>query len=157
MVRNSFLRWIVIGMFMSAAFINLATIRKKDDPIVKTQTDPIAYKTKVEELKEGPKGAPAPTWKLYERPGFLNEPPVQSPAAEAQKTLGDRIPALGDPIPEDLTGIEDVDTVAVDKEAVLKGETAGGKEDGIKEGEEDEEEDWWAEEDSPNFENEVKK
>lgn len=56
--------------------LNLGTIRKKDDPILNTQTDPIAYKEKMEEIKDGEKGAPMPSVTLYAKEKFLAEGPV---------------------------------------------------------------------------------
>ena len=56
---------------------NMGAIRKKDDPIAKTQTEAILFKQKLEELKDGPKGAPAPVWKLYPKQRFLADGPVK--------------------------------------------------------------------------------
>ncbi|MBN1688799.1 MAG: hypothetical protein JW893_06830 [Candidatus Omnitrophica bacterium] len=70
----------LLGMFVLVVIVGLfhmGTVRKKEDPIRNTQTDPVAYKAKQEELKDGPKGAPAPSLKFYEKEEFLIEPPMK--------------------------------------------------------------------------------
>ena len=74
--------WVGIVVAMSGLF-NLGTIRKKEDPITKTQTDPISVKQKMEEMKGGPKGAPAPSMNLYPKEQFLTDPPVERAKEEA--------------------------------------------------------------------------
>ena len=129
---------------MLLSLVNMGTIRRKDDPVKKTQTDPITLKAKTEELKEGPKGAPTPLWNLYPKREFLTDPPTQSVADGLGQTAGDRIPNPGDPIPEDLTGMEDAENWALqDRKEVPSGPSEEG-------------EDWWLEEQLLEDENEVK-
>lgn len=115
----------MLAFLVVAGFANLGTIRKKEDPILKTQTDPITHKQKMEEVKDGEKGAPLPSFRLYEKPHFLSEPPVETPKVETV-TQKDLIPETGEPIPEDLEGVEE--------EPLL--------------------EDWWFEEDEEAFKDE---
>ena len=70
------------------SLLNLATIRKKEDPIAKTQTDPIAFNDKIEELKEGPKGAPTPSFQLYAKSKFFTELPVDQKQTKESKEEG---------------------------------------------------------------------
>lgn len=72
-----------IFLFLSLAaclFLNLGTIRRKEDqdPILKTQTGPITLDAKKEEMKDGEKGAPMPTWRMYPRWRFLVDLPMRS-------------------------------------------------------------------------------
>ncbi len=63
-------------------FIHGGAVRKKDDPILRTQTNPILYKEKMEEMKDGEKEAPLPSFKLYRKEEFLADPPM---AAEPKR------------------------------------------------------------------------
>lgn len=58
------------------ALLLMGAIAKKQDPIVNTQTDPIDYKEKQKEEKEGKKGPPAPFINLFPKQRFLTEGPV---------------------------------------------------------------------------------
>lgn len=88
-------------VFLSAV-LNLGTIRKKEDPILKTQADPISIKQKIEEEKEGIKAAPIPSFKFYEKGRFFTEPPGAPAADLEKKTLEAKIPEAGVSIPENL-------------------------------------------------------
>ena len=66
--------WAVFVLILAS--FQMGTIRKKEDPILKTQTSPIALNDKIEEIQNGPKGAPTPSFKLYTQSGFLTDPPV---------------------------------------------------------------------------------
>lgn len=79
------------------------TIRKQDDPIRNTQTDPILHKQKMEEIKDGEKGAPTPSWKLYPKEKFLAKSPVENEPNAGTSTSSGRIPNLGEPIPENIS------------------------------------------------------
>ncbi len=85
MVRNFV--WASLALILGAG-LNLATIRKKDaeDPILRTQTDPIAYKEKMEEIKDGEKGAPAPSMNLYPKSKFLVSPPLENQGVKPEPT-----------------------------------------------------------------------
>jgi len=85
--------------------LNVGTVRKDFDPITKTQTDPIAYKKKMEEIKDGVKAAPKPSFKFYNKSDFLTLPPMEKRQQKSFQTWEqDRIPSWGEPIPEDLGG-----------------------------------------------------
>ena len=91
---------ILIGAgLVISSLLNLGTIKKADDPILKTQTDPISYKQKMEEEKDGPKGAPTPSFKLYPKEGFMTDPAVEE--------------SEGDELPADSASGEAVSEVAV--------------------------------------------
>ncbi len=50
---------------MFTAFLNMGTVRKQVDPILKTQTAPIKLKDKLEEIKDGEKGPATPVFTWY--------------------------------------------------------------------------------------------
>ena len=58
------------------SFFQMGVIRKKEDPILKTQTEAISYKQKMEEIKDGEKGPSMPSFNLYPKQKFLSELPV---------------------------------------------------------------------------------
>ncbi len=87
-------RYLLIGIVI-ASLMNLATIRKKDDPISNTQTSPIALNAKIQELKEGPKGAPTPSFQLYEKSQFFTEPSVDREETKAVEKPKEEITELG--------------------------------------------------------------
>jgi hypothetical protein len=62
--------------------MHIAAIRREEDPVLKTQTEPILYKQKVEEEKDGVKGAPTPSFRYYEKPQFLSEAPIDQKKEE---------------------------------------------------------------------------
>lgn len=96
--------------------LQLGSIRKKDDPILKTQTNPIAVKDKMEEIKDGEKGAPSPSMTFYSKETFLTDAPTKTFAEE-----------------EDL-----VSQQKDDAELLFEEEVSGGSNN--------EEEDWWLDE-----------
>lgn len=105
---------------------NLAALRKNEDPIQDTQTDPITYKQKVEETKDGVKGAPAPSFKFYEKEQFLEKAPTATGSEEPeQKTQ---------PLEDDF----EVSEVNWDEDAALEEEPAEDAED----------EEWWVEDEA---------
>lgn len=65
------------SFFVLVAFLSVGAIAKKQDPILKTQTDPVDYREKQKEEREGKKGPPVPTIELFPRQRFLVEGPVQ--------------------------------------------------------------------------------
>ena len=58
------------------AIFHSGTIRKERDPVEETRTSPIAYKAKMEEIKDGVKGPPTPSFTLYAKSRFLSETPM---------------------------------------------------------------------------------
>ena len=98
---NTFLSaflWIVL------VFLQIAAIRKNEDPILATQTSPIAYKDKMEEMKDGQKEAPKPSYEFYHREKFMAGSNLDKKEEPAGALKGDRIPSLGDPVPENVSG-----------------------------------------------------
>ncbi len=80
------------------------TVRKHEDAITKSQTDPILHKQKMEEIKDGEKGAPTPSWKLYPKEKFLAKSPVEIQSDKGTSESLEPIPSLGDTLPEDING-----------------------------------------------------
>ena len=99
-------RYLLIGIVITS-LMNLATIRKKEDPITKTQTSPIALNDKIQELKEGPKGAPTPSFRLYDKSKFFTDSPVDQKETKEEKQSQDEITELGRLSPEEEFQEED--------------------------------------------------
>lgn len=59
------------------AGLNLGTVRRAEDPIRDTQTNPILYEQKKEEEKDGKKGPLLYHVKNYPREGFFIDPPFE--------------------------------------------------------------------------------
>lgn len=121
--------WIYAGFGLLVLF-HLGAIRKDEDPILKTQTDPISYKQKLEETKDGVKGAPAPSFTYYQKEEFLVKTPMgtgkEQAAAEAVRETAE------------------VSEVDFTNETDFEGEDLAA--DGLVDGEEAaEEEEWWLE------------
>lgn len=74
--RNFLNSFVVLAIVTVVFILNSGTVRKKEDPIRDTQTDPIAYNKKMEEIKDGEKGAPTPSFQYYGGEPFLKSPPV---------------------------------------------------------------------------------
>lgn len=74
---------------LGCLFLNTGVIRKDFDPIKNTQTDAIAYKQKMEEIKDGEKGPPTPSYKFYEKQDFLVKTPMQTQAEEVLPPVED--------------------------------------------------------------------
>ena len=71
-------RKIVFFIFLSVLAIpNLGTIRKAEDPIRDTQTNPILYEQKKEEEKDGKKGPLLYNVKNNPRESFFIDPPYE--------------------------------------------------------------------------------
>ncbi len=95
--------WVLRTLVAVSIGMSLGVIRKKDDPILRTQTDPISYQQKMEEEKDGKKGAPAPSFAFYKKSRFLTEPPMTAGNnLSERKVPEEKIPKVGDPIPENL-------------------------------------------------------
>ena len=69
-------------------FLNSGTVRKRQDPIASAQTEAISYKQKLEEMKDGPKGAPSPSFKFYSKSNFLTESPMETAPDEEEELSG---------------------------------------------------------------------
>ncbi|HOW88301.1 MAG TPA: hypothetical protein P5561_01390 [Candidatus Omnitrophota bacterium] len=84
-------------IFLSVlAGLNVASIRKAEDPIRDTQTNPILYEQKKEEEKEGKKGPLLYSVKHNPKEDFFIEPPYEkSKDAVSQE---DAIQATAEPI-----------------------------------------------------------
>jgi len=69
-------RWMLLWL-AGCLFLHMGVIRKEFDPIKNTQTDSISYKQKQEELKDGEKGPPTPSFKFYKRADFQAKDPME--------------------------------------------------------------------------------
>lgn len=75
---------------MGLAFLSLAAVTKKQNPILDTQTDPVSYQEKQREEAEGRKGPAAPTLEFFPRQRFLTDAPVAgSKTAPAESDKGE--------------------------------------------------------------------
>lgn len=132
--------FLLLLLLVSVSFLQMGAILKKDDPVVaKTQTKGIGYKEKMEEIKDGEKAPPQPSWKFYPHNKFLTESPV-----EIQKQVADKpasyLPGPDDAIPEDLSGLEDEEGSFNTPEEQISLDDSSS--------EENEDTDWWGEEES---------
>lgn len=85
----------VLFIFLSVlAGLNLGTVRKKDNPILNAQTDPILYEQKKEEEKDGVKGPLLYHVKHDPLETFFIEPPFSSGQEETGGQLSAQ-PAAG--------------------------------------------------------------
>ncbi|OQA41777.1 MAG: hypothetical protein BWY49_00245 [Candidatus Omnitrophica bacterium ADurb.Bin314] len=118
--RTGFFRYSLRGASMSRkclfltlvivlAVPNLAAIRRSEDPIRDTQTDGILYKQKMEEEKDGKKGALLYSVKYNPKDTFLTAPPF---APEAEK------PAAREAMPGETAGLNWWDEPAVPADAL---------------------------------------
>ena len=85
MKSSFFLRiFLILGM----ALLCTGSIRKNEDPVTgSTQTGPISLRQKMEEEKDGPKGAPSPSMTFYPNQQFLTTPPVGDQPENSQETF----------------------------------------------------------------------
>ena len=102
--NKGYILGVVLFLFVG---LNLGTIRKQDDPILNTQTNPILYKEKMEEIKDGEKGAPSPSFTHYTKQDFLSESPVEPVIPEEAKSFVTALPSPEDEIPEQVSNISE--------------------------------------------------
>ncbi|MBI3307517.1 MAG: hypothetical protein HYZ84_06915 [Candidatus Omnitrophica bacterium] len=138
--KSEFKKPAIFLLLILCFMLHAGTLRKNEDPILKTQTNPILHKQKMEEIKDGEKGAPAPTWKLYPKEKFLAEAPVAEDKKEQTPEPSDRIPVAEEPIPENLEGVTELSS-----------------EPSLDENEKSQEEDWWLEEEDSSPSNDLQK
>ncbi len=72
-----------VAFILGLSFLNAAPMLKNESAVRKTQTDGISLKAKLEETKDGVKGAPMPSMQYYERGNFFVDAPVENKKAEA--------------------------------------------------------------------------
>lgn len=70
------------------AFFHTAAIREDQDPVSSAQTDSISLQKKMEEIKGGVKGAPAPSFEFYKQQKFMEPNPMQLSKKEAAEPAG---------------------------------------------------------------------
>lgn len=71
-----------------SGFFHLGAILKEEDHIVRTQTDPISYEKKMEELKDGEKGPSMPKIEYYKKTDFLTMAPNKARGTETFPEAG---------------------------------------------------------------------
>jgi len=76
------------------AALNLGTVRRTEDPIRDTQTNPILYEQKKEEEKDGKKGPLMYNVKYNPREAFFIDPPYEADKKSSEKkTVAEQTPA----------------------------------------------------------------
>jgi hypothetical protein len=115
--------------------LHLGAIRKNEDPIAKTQTDPISYKQKLEETKDGVKGAPTPSFKYYEKEEFLVKTPMETGLEEKKAAEAREAAEVSEVDFEE----ESEESFEVPEDEDLGEETGEASED---------EEEWWVEDET---------
>lgn len=139
----------LVALFLVLALMQLGTIRRKDDPMVKAQADPILFKEKMEQEKDGKKEAPMPSFTLYGKQRFLSDSPVgtapRDVAAETDELNNDEADFAAvaeDLIPEASVSAQPASQTG-ENDPEKSPETSSADETS-KEGE-----DWWSEEAPP--------
>jgi hypothetical protein len=144
-LRFKEMKWdagVIILLISAVGLSNLALIRKEQDPIQDTQTAPIAYKQKMEEIKDGEKGPPTPSYQYYSRSRFLTEQPI---AKDVQEELNKpQLGVVSTSAGEDLF-VPDADNAIAPDDIPVKGEVQDGESEV-----EPASEEWWAEEKADN-------
>lgn len=74
-----------IFLVILIGFLSVGTVVKRKDGIEMTRTDPVAYAEKQKEEREGKKGPPAPSLKIYPKEKFLVEGPVEKGKEEVEE------------------------------------------------------------------------
>ncbi len=70
-------------LILGIAWISMGSIRKTEDPVAATaQTGPISLQQKLEEEKDGKKGAPSPSMTFYGHRKFMTTPSVNDKKPE---------------------------------------------------------------------------
>lgn len=111
---------------------HVAAIREDKDAVSSAQTDSISLQKKMEEIKDGVKGAPAPSFEFYKQQGFMEPHPAQTPSPENHVVMS--------------ANREDISEVDLNEEEEAPSEDSLTSEKPVSE---DETEDsWWNEEDS---------
>jgi len=106
-MRQKELRLLVI-VVVCLSLIHTGKILRKENVVVqKTQTNPIKLTKKMEEIKDGEKAAPQPSMSFYGNEQFLVEPPYRKKLEDVMSEAESKIPQIGEPLPENLTGLEE--------------------------------------------------
>lgn len=97
---------VTLPVLLICLMLNMGVINKKYNPINENQTDPISLKKKMEELKDGQKGAPTPSFKFFdkENENFQTKDPIVS--EEELQAKKETLRSAEDPLPENLEGAE---------------------------------------------------
>ncbi len=101
---------ILLFLLLAVFCLNTGAIRKNDDHVVQTQTDPILYEKKMEELKDGDKGPSMPVMSIYKKSNFLSqgsvnrEAPAEAPKKEPQAAIDELREELSDDLGGSVSG-----------------------------------------------------
>jgi hypothetical protein len=89
---------VMFFIFLSVlASLNLGSIRKAEDPIRDTQTNPILYEQKKEEEKDGKKGPLLYHVQNYPRESFFIDPPFEKEKkSSSQEIVTEKTPSSAD-------------------------------------------------------------
>ncbi|MSR77448.1 MAG: hypothetical protein EXS63_04395 [Candidatus Omnitrophica bacterium] len=147
-------------ILVSSALMCLAAIYKEADPVGDTQTNPIAYKDKTEEIKQGAKEAPKPSFKLIEKEKFMIDSNLEKEKTENRSEETQSL--LGADVPEDVLDASETQDLSVQKGEASQPQGQGQDQEQDQEqdqdqnteeksGGEDEKsgDDWWNTEDTP--------
>lgn len=94
-MNKKILFFILVGVL---AGVHVGTVRRTDDPIRNTQTDPIAYQQKMEEEKDGKKGPSSYSVKYNPSDTFFVAPPFdeKEKVSAKEKSRVEKPSALSD-------------------------------------------------------------
>ncbi len=122
-------KFLKLGVVVLIAFLAMGSIRKKEDVLTVTeaQTSPISLQQKLEEEKDGKKGAPSPSMTFYG--GGSNQFMVKAPVNKKTEPQAEAPEETGQGLWESQGGAGQESA----KKAV------------------DDEESWWSEEDEDSF------
>ncbi len=140
---------ILMVLFLVLVLVQIGTIRRKDDPMTKAQADPILFKEKMEQEKDGKKEAPMPSFTLYGKQRFLADSPVGTVPPADDTELDGRVGDGGETADSALEAVPE--DAASDTQVVPSAENEQEKSSETSSEEETskQEEDWWSEEAPP--------
>ena len=119
------------------ALFSMGGLRQNQDPVAATaQTAPISLKQKIEETKDGVKGAPSPSMTFYKDQKILTNSPVK---VSHEEDIVEESKAVEEPAGK---AVEEDDSWEVDADAESK------KDQGSSGKAVEKEDSWWSEDDS---------
>lgn len=153
-----------LAMTVLLGFLNLAAVYQERDPIGETQTNPVGYNDKMEEIKQGVKEAPKPSFQLIPKEKFMIDSNLElekkaEEYAETQPILGEDLPLdvhedAQDLIEQEESALTSHENEAIDPQ-VENRENFSQEETGSEEASQEEileeesgQDDWWSTEES---------
>jgi hypothetical protein len=98
---------LLVAAVVVTGFLNAGAVLQREDRIAQTQTDPILYEQKMEEIKDGEKGPSMPKIEYYKRSGFLTTAPVKSLEASDLRDVFSQPHELWEVFPAGAPGAEE--------------------------------------------------